>query len=146
MQAEKPPTEQHGIAYRTTHPGNGSVAIRDDGKVCAIGGWDGRHVIIYRLVAQAQTCSLAPRIRLHSTKSLKPLGSLKYHKSACQCVEFPRSIKNATKEGQDFESKDDASEDDEEMGSEEKLERSRWLIAGAKDSRISIWPLMSFQK
>jgi WD40 repeat protein len=124
---EKLSTEQHGIAYRTTHPGNGSIAIRDDGRVCAIGGWDGR-------------------IRLHSTKSLKALGSLKYHKSACQCVEFPRSIENATKEDEDFESKDDTNEDDEEMGPEEKLERSRWLMAGAKDGRISIWPLMSFQK
>jgi hypothetical protein len=31
-----------GVVYRTTHPGNGCVAIRDDGRVCAIGGWDGR--------------------------------------------------------------------------------------------------------
>ena len=28
--------------YRTKHPGNASVAIKDDGRVCAIGGWDGR--------------------------------------------------------------------------------------------------------
>ncbi|PSR78992.1 hypothetical protein PHLCEN_2v7179 [Hermanssonia centrifuga] len=28
--------------HRTKHPGNGSIAIRDDGRVCAIGGWDGK--------------------------------------------------------------------------------------------------------
>ncbi|KIM39791.1 hypothetical protein M413DRAFT_28978 [Hebeloma cylindrosporum] len=121
--AEKSPTEQRGVAYRTSHPGIGSVAIRDDGKVCAIGGWDGR-------------------IRLYSTRSLKPLGTLKYHKSACQCVEFARSMGNTT--NLDDESTDPY--DDEEMGPEEKLERSRWLIAGAKDNRISIWQLISFQK
>ena len=29
--------------HRTKHAGNGSIAIRDDGKICAIGGWDGRY-------------------------------------------------------------------------------------------------------
>jgi len=58
-------------------------------------------------------------------------------------VEFARSIENTTKtEDEGFESKDD----DEEMGAEEKLDRSRWLITGAKDNRISIWQLMSFHK
>ncbi|KAJ7158839.1 WD40-repeat-containing domain protein [Mycena filopes] len=51
-----------GIVYRTSHPGNGCIAIRDDARVCAIGGWDGK-------------------IRLYSTKNLKPLGTLRYHKS-----------------------------------------------------------------
>lgn len=143
MQAEKSSTEQHGVAYRTSHPGIGSVAIRDDGKVCAIGGWDGRQVVFYFLF---DSNLFALRIRLYSTKSLKPLGTLRYHKSACQCVEFAQSLGYTTKvEDKGFESKDDAC-DDEEMRPEEKLERSRWLIAGAKDNRISIWHLMSFQK
>jgi len=47
MQAEKSSAEPRGVAYRTSHPGSGSVAIRDDGKVCAIGGWDGRQVVIF---------------------------------------------------------------------------------------------------
>jgi hypothetical protein len=61
-------------------------------------------------------------------------------------VEFARSLEYTTKvEDKGFESKDDGY-DDEEMGPEEKLERSRWLMAGAKDNRISIWHLMSLQK
>ena len=28
--------------FRTKHPGNGAVAFYDYGRVCAIGGWDGR--------------------------------------------------------------------------------------------------------
>jgi hypothetical protein len=31
-----------GTVYRMKHPGNGAVAIHDEGRVCAIGGWDGR--------------------------------------------------------------------------------------------------------
>ena len=32
------------MAYRTKHPGNAAVTIRSDGKVCAVGGWDGKYV------------------------------------------------------------------------------------------------------
>ena len=81
------------------------------------------------------------RIRLYSTKSFKPLGTLKYHKSACQCLEFARSIR--VEENPDVEEIDS---DDEELSKEEKLNRSRWLFAGGKDNRVSIWPLMSFEK
>jgi hypothetical protein len=34
------------VAHKTKHPGNSSIAIREDGKVCAIGGWDGRLVLV----------------------------------------------------------------------------------------------------
>lgn len=34
--------EQSARAFRTKHPGSGAVAIRNDGRVCAVGGWDGR--------------------------------------------------------------------------------------------------------
>ena len=78
------------------------------------------------------------RIRLYSTKSFKPLGTLKYHKSACQCLEFARSIR--------VEENPDVDSDDEELSSDEKLNRSRWLFAGGKDNRVSIWPLMTFDK
>lgn len=36
-------SEDAFVAHKTRHPGNGSIAIRDDGKICAIGGWDGRY-------------------------------------------------------------------------------------------------------
>lgn len=42
FQADAQSSEEHGVAHRTKHPGNGSLAIRDDGKVCAVGGWDGK--------------------------------------------------------------------------------------------------------
>jgi ASTRA-associated protein 1 len=30
------------LVHISKHPGNGAVAIRRDGRVCAIGGWDGK--------------------------------------------------------------------------------------------------------
>ncbi|KAJ7127087.1 WD40-repeat-containing domain protein [Mycena epipterygia] len=108
-----------GVVHRTTHPGNGCVAIRDDGRVCAVGGWDGR-------------------IRLYSTKTLKPLGTLRYHKVGCQAVEFARTATG----GGAAHDQDDS--DDDEMGLVEKEARGRWLAAGAKDQRVSLWGLISF--
>jgi len=87
-------------------------------------------------------CSrLISRIRLYSTKYFKSLGTLQYHKSACQCLEFARSIQ--VEENPDVEESDS---DDEDLSKEEKLDRSRWLVAGGKDNRVSIWSLMSFEK
>ncbi|KAJ7170586.1 WD-40 repeat-containing protein [Mycena crocata] len=108
-----------GVVHRTTHPGNGCIAIRDDARVCAIGGWDGR-------------------IRLYSTKNLKPLGTLRYHKNGCQAVEFARSV--------DVAVTPDEGSDDDELGAGEREARARWLAAGAKDHRVSLWALISFER
>ncbi|KAI0779107.1 WD-40 repeat-containing protein [Irpex lacteus] len=109
--------------HRTKYPGNASIAIRDDGRVCAVGGWDGK-------------------VRLYSTKSLKPLGTLDYHKKSSQAVAFARSLCGTISEAADEEDAD--SED--EMSQAEKEERSRWLAVGSQDSRVSLWQLISFEK
>ncbi|KAJ6531705.1 hypothetical protein B0H19DRAFT_966506, partial [Mycena capillaripes] len=110
-----------GTVHRTSHPGNGCVAIRDDGRVCAIGGWDGR-------------------IRLYSTKNLKALGTLRYHKTGCQAVEFARAVDAVETDAEEDE------DEDEEMSAEEREVRGRWLAAGAKDHRVSLWALISFSR
>lgn len=73
---------------------------------------------------------------------MKPLGTLKYHKTGCQVLEFARSIVMAPTSLEAGE--DDDSED--EMSEKEKAEHGRWLVGGGKDSRISVWSLMSFTK
>ncbi|KII85233.1 hypothetical protein PLICRDRAFT_116623 [Plicaturopsis crispa FD-325 SS-3] len=123
--AEKPGADIQSacVAHRTKYPGNSAIAIRDDGRVCAVGGWDGK-------------------IRLYSTRSLKPLGTLDYHKSACQSLSFAHSASTSHPR----ESIDDSSEDEDGMSDREISERSRWLVGGGKDNRVSIWTLMDFEK
>jgi ASTRA-associated protein 1 len=82
--------------------------------------------------------SSLPRVRLYSTKTMKALGVLQYHKDGCSATAFAKSL--------DCTDGDDDSDDDDEMTGEEKMARCRWLAAGGKDCRVSLWALMSFGK
>ncbi|KAH0832970.1 WD40-repeat-containing domain protein [Lanmaoa asiatica] len=118
--------EQSARGFRTKHPGNGAISIRDDGRVCAVGGWDGR-------------------VRLYSTKSFKSLGTLVYHKENCHALAFASTYEGSTgRDSGDVSGRLDGDEDD--MTDEEKRQRGQWLIAAGKDNRISIWGLMNFEK
>jgi len=122
-------TEQPWRVFRTKHPGNAAVAIRSDGRVCAIGGWDGK-------------------VRLYSTKNFKPLGTLVCHKEACQALAFATSFNDHTTDRNPGNNTSMEAEegDDDDMTDEEKQQRGRWLITTGKDYRVSIWGLMSFEK
>lgn len=37
------------------------------------------------------------------------------------------------------------SDEDDEISEDEERARSRWLVGGGKDRRVSIWSLMSFE-
>jgi len=163
--------ETIGTVFRMKHPGNGAVAFHDDGRVCAIGGWDGR-------------------VRLYSTKTFKALGTLVYHKDALQALSFAHARPVAARhhhqhypedsaggggecgarvadistdtnasrsdDGEDGEDNvvvdddddcgdaDEGSDEDDEMSGEEKARRSRWLVSGGKDGRVVVWALMDF--
>ncbi|KAG8955637.1 ASTRA complex subunit [Tulasnella sp. 424] len=106
------------LINRTKHPGNGTLAVSPDGRVCAVGGWDGK-------------------IRLYSTKSFKPLGSLDYHKGVLQSVAFAYPDSASL-------SLSNENEDEDEFGPEEKEKRSRWLGSAGVDKRVAIWELMDF--
>lgn len=112
-----------GTVFKTKHSGNGAVAIRSDGRVCAIGGWDGK-------------------VRLYSTKTLKLLGTLVHHKQGCQAVTFASHILPL---GGDLKG-DDSSDDEDGITMEEKYAVGRWMIAGSTDAKVSIWALMNFEK
>jgi hypothetical protein len=106
-----------------------------------VGGWDGKFVLSLSLFIPIILVDERHRIRLYSTKSFKPLGLLKYHKSAAQCLEFARAIENTV----DVNSSHSEMHE-EDMDMQDKLERSKWLVAGSKDCRVSIWSLISFAK
>ncbi|KAH8118214.1 WD40 repeat-like protein [Phellopilus nigrolimitatus] len=112
--------------FRIRQAGNSAISLRSDGRICAVGGWDGK-------------------IRLFSTKSFKSLGTLSYHAKSCQALAFAHSstrsaCSNATVDG------DGSEDEDDELTNEEKEGRSRWLAAGAQDTRLTVWELMNFDK
>ncbi|KAG6331402.1 hypothetical protein ID866_7688 [Astraeus odoratus] len=124
-----------GTIFRTKCPGNGAISIRGDGRVCAVGGWDGKYV---HSSPSLRDDNDNARVRLYSTKSFKALGTLVYHKQGCQAVTF------ASFSDGSLPSKEEDEEDEMTLG--EKRQRSRWLITSGKDARVSIWALMSFEK
>jgi len=108
---------------------------------------------------------LTNRIRLYSIKTFKSLGTLNYHKDGVQALSFarnapppPRPSQTPAGEGgggsrlgaapASAEGGGGADEDDEdeEFGNSEIEARKRWLVAGGKDGRISVWELMDFAK
>ena len=103
------------------------------------------------------------RIRLYSTKTFKPLGTLDYHKHGVQALTFARNappqsqIQGGGGDGDGFRSGvtpalvrqggGDADDDEDEGFSSSEIEaRKRWLVAGGKDGRTSVWELMDFAK
>lgn len=78
------------------------------------------------------------RVRLYSTKTLKALGTLEYHKKSCQAIAFAwyeHERSGPMEVDEDVE---------EEMS--ERADRRRWLAAGSQDNRVSLWSLISFEK
>jgi hypothetical protein len=81
------------------------------------------------------------RIRIHSTKALKLLGTLAYHKESCQAIRFARTYHPRLDELQENQGTDD-----DDMEDSEKEARGRWVISGGKDGRIAIWELGTFER
>ena len=75
---------------------------------------------------------------------MKPLGTLKYHRTGCQSIEFARSYDMVKEGGSTDETNED--EDEDEMNRDDEMNRARWLAGGGKDHRVSIWALMNFDK
>ena len=86
----------------------------------------------------------SPRVRLYSTKTFKPLGSLVYHKENCQSIAFARSHPTSPSDATSTRAED--YEEEDEMSEAEKQERTRWLVSGGQDSRVVIWSLIDFGK
>ena len=86
-------------------------------------------------------------MRLYSTKTFKPLGTLSYHKKSCQAVAFARSEpRSIGGDGGGERHEEDEDEYGDEMSEVEKEERTRWLVSGGQDHRVTIWSLIDFGK
>lgn len=92
---------------------------------------------------------LITRIRLFSAASLKPLGTLAYHRETVHTLAFaspePHGREAETDKASTIElgNKEDEDSDDED-GQGGIGPRSRWLGSGGKDRRIALWSLKQF--
>lgn len=106
-------------SYSTKQIGNSSISVSHDGKVVAVGGWDGR-------------------IRLFSAATFKPLGSLKFHRESVQALAFARADAKLLTQDDTIELGAESDSEDEDVP------RDQWLASGGKDRRIALWALKRF--
>lgn len=115
---------------KTKHSGQQGLRVRNDGKVFATAGWDGR-------------------ARVYGVKGMKELAVLKWHKEGCYAVAF--ADVETEKDGLEEEGDVDESKGKEVVEGMETLtvreERERkaksthWLAVGSKDGKVSLWDI-----
>jgi WD40 repeat protein len=118
------------LPFKTTntkHAGQQSLRVRSDGRILVTGGWDSR-------------------IRIYSTKTLKEVAVLKWHKEGVYAVDFATVLT-----AEDLQERADEDNNGNEVAKREtglgKLQRQReeqmqfkhWVVAGAKDGKVSLW-------
>ncbi|KAL5002023.1 WD40-repeat-containing domain protein [Aspergillus recurvatus] len=129
-------------SVNTKHAGQQGLKMRSDGKIFATAGWDSR-------------------VRVYSSKTMKELAVLKWHKEGCYAVAFA-DISTTPAEARDLASATNqlpgkANDTDETVitpreGNEFslaqvqrqrslKVQKTHWLVAGSKDGKISLWDI-----
>lgn len=102
----------------TKHAGQQSLRVRSDGRLIITGGWD-------------------TRIRIYSTRTLKEVAVLKWHKEGVYAVAFAEILT-----AEDVATQD-AVQDRRVQGRgqerEDETRRKHWVAAGAKDGKVSLW-------
>jgi WD40 repeat protein len=103
--------------FQTKHSGQQSLQLRNDGKIFATAGWDSK-------------------VRVYSTKSMKELAVLKWHKEGCYAVAFADIFEENEGEGTEVVKK---------MGVKEerlwKAKTAHWIAVGSKDGKVSLWDI-----
>ncbi|KAF3052623.1 ASTRA complex subunit [Didymella keratinophila] len=126
-----PPSIQAPFKVNNTkHAGQQSLSVRSDGRLLATGGWD-------------------TRVRIYSTKTLKEVAVLKWHKEGVYAVAFGEILDAVDLEHnvQDASGQDTNTEvirretglSKLQRQREEKMQIKHWIAAGAKDGKISLW-------
>ncbi|WZH47948.1 WD40-repeat-containing domain protein [Fusarium acuminatum] len=133
-----------GIAWKdplksinTKHSGQQSLDIRSDGRIFATAGWDSK-------------------VRVYSTKTMKELAVLKWHKVGCYAVAFA-DVKVSDQAKISTPNQEDEAKTTGSLSTrtgslvgaglsvkEQRIETARkthWIAAGAKDGKISLWDI-----
>jgi ASTRA-associated protein 1 len=112
----------------TKHAGQQGLCLRSDGRIFATAGWDAR-------------------IRVYSSKTLKELAVLKWHKDGCYSVAFAEVEPLFESEAAESDSTELVRQSDERKSALEIIRQERsakaqcthWLAAGGKDGKVSLW-------
>lgn len=102
----------------TKHAGQQSLQVRSDGRLIVTGGWDAR-------------------IRIYSSRTLKEVAVLKWHKEGVYAVAFADILTPQDVASQDAVVDRRAKGRGQEREDETKMKH--WVAAGAKDGKVSLW-------
>ena len=143
---DEPPEMERNTPLRvlnTKHAGQQGLRIRSDGKVFATAGWDSK-------------------IRVYSSKTMKELAVLKWHKEGCCAVAFAGVCIETIPISRPVRDQNVSSEDDKREGTpegdsaqvekmnslrdiqrqrSEKAQLTHWLAAGSKDGKTTLWEI-----
>ena len=105
----------------TKHSGQQSLRVRSDEKIFATAGWD-------------------TRVRIYSTKTMKEVAVLKWHKEGCYAVAFAVIQQDSPQPPLSIEQvKREVATVRQRRG--EKAKGAHWLAAGSKDGKVSLWEI-----
>ncbi|KAF2688230.1 WD40 repeat-like protein [Lentithecium fluviatile CBS 122367] len=119
-------------SVNTKHAGQQSLRVRSDGRLLVTGGWDSR-------------------VRIYSTRTLKEVAVLKWHKEGVYAAEFSKilEVEDVIAQGDEDSNADgvkDTTVVKRETGlsrlrrqREEQVQLKHWVVAGAKDGKVSLW-------
>lgn len=117
-------------SVQTKHAGQQGLTVRSDGKLFATAGWDGR-------------------VRVYSTKTMRELAVLKWHKQGCYALAF--ADLSVSVSGNGSSQSDGHASDDLQVAAQPymtveqkrnvKVQNTHWLAAGAKDGKVSLWDI-----
>ncbi|KAI2479683.1 WD domain containing protein [Pyrenophora tritici-repentis] len=102
----------------TKHAGQQSLRVRSDGRLIVTGGWDAR-------------------IRIYSSKTLKEVAVLKWHKQGVYAVAFSQILTEEDFRKQDYVRVFGGQAEPRET----QVKLKHWVAAGAKDGKISLWEM-----
>jgi ASTRA-associated protein 1 len=110
---------------KTKHSGQQGLRVRNDMKVFATAGWDGR-------------------VRVYGVKGMKELAVLKWHKEGCYAVAFAdldgvEKVDGEEDKGKELVGRMGAMTVREER--EQKAKTTHWLAVGSKDGKVSLWDI-----
>jgi WD40 repeat protein len=129
---------------QTKHAGQQSLRVRSDGRLLVTAGWDSR-------------------VRIYSTKTLKEVAVLKWHKEGVYATDFAQILQSDDSTAENPHNQGGIAGTSDDLGAsvqvedtslvqkrlgglrrlqeqrEAQMQAAHWVVAGAKDGKVSLW-------